>query len=153
MKTILAILFAITSTTICAFTEDNNEKLLIAIIKSDSTAVKELLKENADPNYIKVEGPWMKYNMLIAAIINSNIDIVKILIANKADVQWKDGFETSAILYAASKGDKEIVALLLENGADINDSDGNGKTVLSASKESKNKELIKFIEDKLQEKK
>lgn len=75
-------------------------------------------------------------------------DISKILIENKADVNWKDGFKTSAIIYAASSGNKELVELLLSHGANINDSDGQGNTVLTAAKESKNKDLIKFIKEK-----
>jgi ankyrin repeat protein len=89
----------------------------------------------------------MKVNMLIAGI--KDINIVKLLIANKADLKWKDGFNTTALMYAASNGNKEIVMLLLENGADINDNDGKGNTTLSAAKGSMNKELIKLIEDKL----
>ncbi len=139
--------------TICAFGQDSNEKLYKAIVKGDTSLVKQLLNDKADPNFIKAEGPWMKVSMLITAVNNGNIDIVKILIANKADIKWKDGFNTTALMYAAAKGNKEIVVVLLDNGGDINDNDGKGNTVLSAAKESKNKELIKFIEEKLKEKK
>ncbi len=135
------------------FGQDNNEKLYQAIAKGDTTLVKQLLNDKADPNFVKASGPWMKVNMLITAVNNGNIDIVKILIADKADVKWKDGFETTALMYAASKGNKDIVVLLLDNGADINDNDGKGNTVLSAAKESKNKELIKLVQIKLKENK
>jgi len=147
MRKTIAILLAIFCMTICAYGQDNNEKLYKAIIKSDTATVRQLLNEKADPNYIKSVGPWMKVNMLITGI--KDINIVKLLIANKADIKWKDGFNTTALMYAASNGNKEIVMLLLENGADINDNDGKGNTTLSAAKESKNKELIKLIEDKL----
>jgi ankyrin repeat protein len=153
MEKLITILLTIIYTNICAFGQDNNEKLYKAIVNGDSTLVKQLLNDKADPNFIKAEGPWMKVNMLITAVNSGNIEIVKILIANKADITWRDGFNTTAIMYAASKGNKEIVTLLLDNGADINDNDGQGNTVLSAAKESKNKELVKFIKEKLKEKK
>ena len=137
--------------TICAYGQNKNEKLYRAIIKSDTSAVRQLLNEKANPNYIKSAGPWMKVNMLITGI--KNVNIVKMLIANKADVNWRDGFNTTALMYAASNGNKEIVMLLLENGADINDNDGMGNTTLSAAKESKNEELIKFIGDRLDKQK
>lgn len=153
MKKTISILLTIICTTLCAFGQDNNEKLFQAITKNDTSLVKQLLSDKADPNFVKAQGPWMKVNMLITAVNNGNIDIVRMLIANKADVKWKDGFKTTALMYAATKGNKEIVILLLDNGADISDNDGQGNTVLSAAKESKNKELIKFIETKLKEKK
>ena len=43
--------------------------------------------------------------------------------------------------------------LLLKYGANINDSDGGKNTVLTAAKESKNLEMIKFVEEKINEKK
>jgi ankyrin repeat protein len=147
MRKIVTVLLTFFCMTICAYGQDNNEKLYKAIVKSDTSTVSQLLSEKADPNYIKSVGPWMKVNMLIAGI--KDINIVKLLIANKADLKWKDGFNTTALMYAASNGNKEIVMLLLENGADINDNDGKGNTTLSAVKESMNKELIKLIEDKL----
>jgi uncharacterized protein len=153
MRKAITVLLIIICPTLFAFGQDSNDNLYKAIIKGDNSIVKQLLNDKADPNYIKAEGPWMKVSMLITAVNNGNIDIVKILIANKADVKWKDGFSTTALMYAAAKGNKEIVDLLLDNGADINDTDGKGNTVLSGAKESKNKELIKFIKDKLKEKK
>jgi ankyrin repeat protein len=149
MRKTITILLTIICTTICAFGQDNNEKLYAAIVNGDTSLVKQLLNDKAGPNFIKVEGPWMKVSMLITAVNNSNIDIVKILIANKVDIKWKDGFNTTALMYAAAKGNKEIAVLLLDNGGDINDNDGKGNTVLTAAKESKNKELIKFVEEKL----
>lgn len=135
------------------FGQNKNEDLYKAIVKADTTSVKQLLTEKADPNYIKTEGPWMKVNMLITAVNAESIGIVKLLIANKADVSWKDGFKTTVLMYAAATGNKEIVALLLKNGANINDTDAQGNTVLSAAKESKNEELVKFIQEEIKKKK
>jgi len=147
MRKTTIILLTIFCMATCAYGQDKNEKLYRAIIKSDTSTVRQLLNDKANSNYIKSEGRWMKVSMLIAGI--KNINIVKLLIANKADIKWKDGFNTSALMYAASNGNTEIVSLLLENGADINDNNGKGNTILSAAKESKNKELIKLIQDKL----
>jgi uncharacterized protein len=132
-----------------SWAQDTNEKLYREVINGDTIKINKLLKDKADPNYIKSEGPWMKVNMLITAVINNKLDVVKLLIAKKVNINWKDGFNTSAIIYAASKGNIEIFKLLLENGANINDNDGQGNSVLTAAKESGDKELISFIEDKL----
>lgn len=135
------------------FGQENNEKLYQAIVKGDTALTRQLLNDKADPNFIKSSGPWMKVNLLTTAVNTGNITMVKMLIENKADVKWKDGFNTTSLMYAASKGNKDIVAFLLDNGAEINDNDGKGNSVLSAAKESKNKELVKFINAKLKENK
>ena len=108
-----------------------------------------LLAENADANYVKATGSWMKTDLLITAVNKENLEIVKLLIKYKADVNWKDGFNTSALMYAAAKGNKDIVIFLLDHGADINANDGHGNTVLSSAKESNKKELVALIEERM----
>lgn len=148
MKTLLTLIFLL-GTILTTFSQDKNESLLKAISNGDKDAVAKLISEGADVNYVKAVGPWMKMNPLITSINKKQFDIAKLLIGNKADVNWKDGFKTSAIMYAASAGDKELVELLLANGASIDDNDGQGNTVLTAAKESKNKDLIKFVKEKM----
>jgi ankyrin repeat protein len=147
------IIFIIILNGLHVFGQNNNEKLYNAIALGDSSIVKNLLKNGADPNYVISKGQWLKVNMLITAVTQGNIYIVKILITNGADVQWKDGFNTTALMYAASGGSIDIVELLLGSGANINDNDGQGNSVLSAAKESKNAAVIALVENKLNEKK
>jgi uncharacterized protein len=153
MRKKITMLLVIICTAFCALGQNNNEKLYEAIVKEDTLSVKQLLNSKADPNYVKTEGAWIKINMLITAVNKENISIIKMLIAVKADLKWRDGFKATALIYASYKGNQEIVVLLLNNGADINEADEQGNTVLSAAKESKNKVLIKFVEDKLKERK
>src|SRR6188768_634405 len=102
-KTLFAFLFTLFSILFVAG-QKSNEKLYNAIVKNDKERVAQLLEDKANPNYIISSGPWMKVNMLITAVNNNNIEIVKLLINKKADVNWKDGFNTTALMYAASKG-------------------------------------------------
>ncbi len=145
-KTFVTLLILLIS--IASFGQNKDEKLYNLVVKNDTKNSIKLISENADVNYVKELG-WAKVNILITAINNINLEIVKSLLENNADVNWKDGFNTSALMYAASKGDREIVDLLLKYGADINANDGMGNTVLTAAKESKNAELILFIEAKM----
>jgi ankyrin repeat protein len=138
--------------TFSATAQSKNDKLYQAIVKNDVEKTEKLIKQGADVNFVKQSGPWMKVSLLITAVNNKNLEITKVLLENKADVNWKDGFNTSAILYGANSGDVELIKLLLKYGADINDNDGKGNTVLSAAKESQNPEMIKFIEEKIKEK-
>jgi len=148
MRKLLLTLFTILCLSLYVKAQDINEQLYLSIAKNDKEKTSQLLKDGANANYVKSSGPWMKVNMLITAVNNSNIDIVKALISNKANVNWKDGFQTTALMYAAAKGNKEMVILLLDNGADINANDGKDNTVFSAAQESKNTELIKYLDDR-----
>ncbi|WP_196887303.1 ankyrin repeat domain-containing protein [Aureivirga sp. CE67] len=128
-----------------------DENLYKSVVKNDFKKTEKLIKKGGNVNYIKQSEPWMKVNLLCTAVNNNNLKIAKLLLENQADVNWKDGFKTSAILYAASNGNLEMIKLLLEYGANINDNDGNKNTVLTAAKESKNKDVIEFVEKKLKE--
>lgn len=150
MKKLILLILLVLSTSIISMAQSQDEQLYAAVQKNDRTQVEALLKKKADPNYIKQAGPWMKVSPLITAVNNANVEIVKLLIANNAQVDWRDGFNTTALMYAAAKGNKVIVELLIANGADVHSTDGEGNTVLTAAKESKNEEVIVLIESKLQ---
>ncbi len=57
---------------------------------------------------------------LIAALQEGNIQEVHRLLGYGADVNIKDGAESTALLTAVQKGDKDVIQLLLEKGADVN---------------------------------
>lgn len=142
MKNILTLLIIFISS--ASFGQDNGELLYNLVVKNDTEQSIKLISENANVNYVKESG-MVKVNALITAINNKNIEIVRSLLKHKADVNWKDGFQTTALMYAAASGSKEMVELLLNSGADIKAKDGMGNTVLSAAKESGNEEVVKLI--------
>jgi ankyrin repeat protein len=131
-----------------AIAQDKNDLLYDAIVKSDKANVEKLLNEGANPNYVKELKPWLRVSMLIAAIDHNDLDIVRLLLTKKANVDYRDGFNTTAIIYAASNGELGLVKLLVEFGANVNDSDGKGNSVLSAAKESQEADLIAFVVSK-----
>jgi|GEM_PF-1368397 len=148
MKTYVAVLFFI-GLVFSSIAQNKNDLLYEAIVKSDKPSVEKLLGEGASANYVKELKPWLQVSMLIAAVDYKNIEIVRLLLDKKADVNFRDGFNTTAIIYAASNGELEMVKLLLDFGADINDNDGKGNSVLSAAKESQEAPLIAFVESKI----
>ena len=75
--------------------------------------------------------------------------MVKLLVDHKVEINWKDWFGSTALMYAAHKGNIAIISYLLKNGADIHFKDKEGNTVLSAAKEGNHPDAIKFIEDNL----
>ena len=148
MKTCVAALFFI-GLVFSSIAQDKNDLLYDAIIKSDKPSVEKLLTEGANANYVKELKPWLQVSMIIAAVDHGNVEIVRLLLAKKADVNFRDGFNTTAIVYAASNGELEMVKLLVEAGANVNDNDGKGNSVLSAAKASQEAALISFVESKI----
>jgi ankyrin repeat protein len=59
--------------------------------------------------------------------------MVKLLLANKADVNSKDRNGYTPLHNAAIDGQKEVVELLLANKADVNAKDNQGRTPLDLS--------------------
>jgi ankyrin repeat protein len=132
----------------CVKAQTLNDKLAKAISDKDTTMVETLLKQGADANYKQKLGN-VEMSLLILAVNKKNYKSVKLLVDHKAEVDWKDWFSTTALMYAANLGEINIIRYLLKNGADINAHDNQGNTVLSAAKEGNHPEVIKLIEDKL----
>lgn len=147
MKPYIALFFFI-SLIYSSLAQDKNDLLYDAIIKSDKDAVEFQLAAGANVNYVKELKPWLRVSMLIAAVDHNDVEIVKILLAKKANFDFRDGFNTTAIIYAASNGELEMVKVLVEAGANVNDNDGKGNSVLSAAKESQEAALIAYVVSK-----
>lgn len=132
--------------------QTKNEQLFEAVRNNDISRAQNLLKLGTDVNYfMEAKSPYVKVNLLMSAVNNKSIEMAKLLLENKADVNWKDSFNNLAITYAARSGNTEMVKLLLKYGASVHDKDGNGNPVLTAAKESKNPETIAFVETKSKE--
>jgi|SRR6185312_1226398 len=126
-----------------------NDQLYSAIARKDTLMVEKLLGKGADANYIKnLDGMGMTL-LIFTVNYTGDFKTVKLLVEHKADVNKKDAFNITALMYAASEGYINIIKYLLDNGADIYANDGKGNTVLSAAKEGNHTEAIKLIESRL----
>ena len=74
-----------------------------------------LLSLGADPNY---ESPNPGYSMLTTACMTGHVKIVRMLIANGADLEWPSVEDMTPLMWAAKEGHAEVVRLLLAAGAD-----------------------------------
>jgi len=143
MKSILTLLLIFTS--LLSFSQSKNEQLYDAVSRHDSTKTETLLKQGADANF-KMKASTFEISMLITAVMHQDTKIVKLLIEHKAEVDWRDWFKTTALMYAAHTGNKLIIDMLIAAGADPMAKDDQGNSVLSAAKESNNEIVIKQIE-------
>jgi cytohesin len=67
-----------------------------------------------------------------AVDISSRLEVVKLLLDNKADVNARDGGGKTPLHIAVASGSVEMVQLLLDNKADVNAKDTDGRTPLGA---------------------
>ena len=90
-----------------------------------------------------------KWTPLLFAAVYGHKEVVKLLIAEGANVNVKGAFdEWTPLQLAASEGYKEIVELLISNGADVNAKvDWNGTTPLHEAAMSGHKEIVELLID------
>ncbi len=125
-----------------------DKKLYEAISAKDSARVQAALDRGANPNF-RIKAGSFEMSLLILAVQKNDFATIKMLLDHHAEVDFRDAFNTTALMFAAYGGNKDIVSYLISKGADVNANDGKGNSVLSAARESKNQEIINLIEDQL----
>ncbi|MEO3405304.1 ankyrin repeat domain-containing protein [Mucilaginibacter sp. CAU 1740] len=143
---VLFLAFALSA--ICVKAQTGNDNLYKAVKANDTTVAEKLINNGADVNF-RPKMMNAEMSLLILAVEQSQVKMVKILVDHKIDIDWKDWFGSTALMYAAYKGNVAIISYLIKNGADVHFADKQGNTVLSAAKEGKNVDAIKLIEDSL----
>ncbi len=102
--------------------------LLAAARAGDTEKVKALLQ--SDPTLALGDVDKFATTPLIVAAANNHKDVVKLLLANRADVNAKDILGMTALIYAAGSDYQDVAELLLANKADPNLGDHSNLTPL-----------------------
>ena len=115
----------------CArFSNSLEDSLFGAVCRGDLSKAEELLRRGANVNVTDADG----HSPLIVAesctTRPGSPEMVKLLIANGAEVslQARDG--STALMYAAKNSDVQAVKALLKSGASVNIADKDGETAL-----------------------
>ena len=125
-----------------------DKKMFEAVSAKDSLQVKAALNKGANPNF-RVKAGFFEMSLLILAVQQNDFAIVKLLLDHKAEVDFRDAFNMTALMFAAHGGNEKLVSYLISKGADVRATDGKGNSVLSGAQESKNQEVISLIEAQL----
>ena len=76
------------------------------------------------------------------ACANGHVDIVRLLLEARADVNAKDVEGTTALMLASGLGYAEVVTLLVQAGADLNAQDSLGRTALNLAQKDDVKKAL-----------
>jgi ankyrin repeat protein len=109
--------------------------------KGDTSAIKAMIKVNPDTVNCRNEGG---FTPLIIAGYRGQIEVVKLLLTHKADVNAKSG-EGTVLMGACFKGNVELAALLIQHNADVNSANELGTTPLMYAILGQKIELIKLL--------
>ncbi|KAF3063043.1 Ankyrin-1 [Trichoderma lentiforme] len=107
--------------------QDGQTALWLAVVHEWIDICRLLLAHKADPNLALKDN---RITPLISAIINKNMELVKVLIKNGADVNQPLYNQCTPVYMATFGNDIEIVRYLLSHNADPNIASSNGITPL-----------------------
>lgn len=118
-----------------------NEKIKFNIRRN----MKKLIDYGVSFNSFNEEGK----TPVMSSVESNSVDIIKMAIALKTDLNIKDISGNAAIHYAANDMNLNVVKMLVLNGADINLSDSKGLTapLINAKKGFMQKDFIEFYTD------
>lgn len=106
----------------------SNEKTVphyaVARDNADPEVVKVLLAHGIGPNWFPPSGVYHDRSLLQAAIMGSNLPVVKLLVERGADINYVHPISGSALHYALDGTDFYIPAYLVEAGIDLKLLDG-----------------------------
>jgi ankyrin repeat protein len=103
-------------------------------ITSNNRAIAQLLKAAKDPN-----------QFLLLGAKEGNLTKVKIALGRGANINLVDDYNSTALHYAADKGEAHVIKYLLQNGADINAIDNYNGAALHYAAGHGNLGLIKYL--------
>lgn len=88
---------------------------------------------------------WGANRKLRAAAAKGDVDLVKKLLDEGADVNSADVFHQTALHLAALHGQKAVAELLIERGADVNARDDSGATPLNYARSNGQREVAALL--------
>jgi uncharacterized protein len=128
------------------FSPDGFPFLALASVFGHLELAKYLHAKGGDVNAVATNGSG--YNALTGAVASGHTAIVKWLLENAADPNYRYAAGYSPLLTAAADGHLEIVKLLLAHGADLRAKTDDGKNALAFAEERKHPDMAAFLHEK-----
>jgi cytohesin len=116
----------------------------VAAMNSDLEKVKTLLKNNPDLVFSKGDiGETPLHDVVLPG--RGHMDVAKLLLDSKADVNAKDNRGQTPLAQVAHWGHEDMAELLLASKADVNAKDNDGNTPLHEAAKSGNKDVAVLL--------
>jgi len=131
--------------------DEKRTSLLLAIKGSYGEVASALVKAGADPNTPYVDDEGVEHNLLFDSIMVENEEFATLLIANGADIYYKDEKNVSTLLQASHRGLTVVVKALLEKhaangkGGYLDDASDDGITPLIAAASEGHLEVVQLL--------
>lgn len=124
------------SDTINTINQNGFTPLILACYRSQIKMVELLISKGANLETDSPEG-----TALLAAVYKGDIDITKMLLFHKANINAANSEGTTALMFSVMSGNFEMVKLLLSQGADKRKLSKHGTTALTLAKQYALKEI------------
>ncbi|UJR15770.1 hypothetical protein I4U23_002704 [Adineta vaga] len=115
------------------------------LVNNQSVPSLSLLSNVNHHHHQKLYNKYNKMSSIHEAAVVGNIEILKLLVDNGADVNLKDSKNFRPIHYAAWQGRTETVFILLRCGANINEQSLNGDTPLHLASQYGHLEIVQLL--------
>ena len=125
------------------FSPDGFPILALAAVFGQFEVTKYLHAKGGDANAAATNGSG--YNALTGAVTSGHTEIVKWLLENGADPNYRYANNYSPLLNAAANGHLEILKLLIAHGADLHAKTNDGKTALAFAEERKHGAVADYL--------
>lgn len=125
------------------FSPDGFPILALAAVFGQVEVTKYLHAKGVDVNAAATNGSG--YNALTGAVTSGHTEIVKWLLENGADPNYRYANNYSPLLNAAANGHLEILKLLIAHGADLHAKTNDGKTALAFAEERKHGAVADYL--------
>jgi ankyrin repeat protein len=123
----------------------NETPIMFAAQEATGEAVQVLIDLGANPN-ASYAGEYGKKPLHFAAQFR-NLDALIVLLDNGVDVDQREGTGSTALVYAAYRGEVEMVEELIARGADVNLEDVYGNSPLELAYDVFNTKIIEALTD------
>ena len=125
------------------FSPDGFPILALAAVFGQFEVTKYLHAKGGDVNAAATNGSG--YNALTGAVTSGHSEIVKWLLENGADPNYRYANNYSPLLNAAANGHLEILQLLIAHSADLHAKTNDGKTALAFAEERKHGAVADYL--------
>jgi ankyrin repeat protein len=129
-----------------SFSPDGFPVVALAAVFGHLDVARYLTENGADVNAPATNGSG--YNALTGAVASGHTEIVKWLLDNNANPNYRYGQGYSPLLTAAANGHLEIVKLLLAHGADLHATTDDGKSAHALATERNHTPVADFLKNR-----